>query len=260
MKSRNFLSLVYISISLTGAHGFVKTNGDSVKLNVNSSIFSNYRSSVDYEQQQIHSCILCKFPGTYLDSMGIVINLVNDSLRNKLSITKTKDSITYLKDCLENALKDSMLLERLNKISIDNKKANLNFKGILTIYINDASNSSPVDSVAMDVFSGSRLLASAMSDSSGIIHMDDIPGGKYYIVFSRKGYAPVSLKNVTITVEGQSYMNISLSGKTSYIAQMILKNSWLLFIAGAIIFLFIMSFSAYYLAKFMSNRKNRAVK
>jgi hypothetical protein len=223
-------SLVSVNIFGKDITGTVKLKKDSL----------SHRPSFDYEQRQMsmRSHIFHKFPGTYLDSMDIVIHLLSDSIRKDLLKTKSKDSAAYLKTCLDNTLKDSLMLDKLSKLSMDDGEAKLNFNGILTARCMDASNSVAVDSVAMDVFSGSSLIASTIADGDGIIRLRNISSGKYSMVFSRRGYIPVSIIYAVGSNAEQSSLVIPLKKQSSYLVKMAGENMGLCLTAG-IIFAFI---------------------
>lgn len=218
-----------------------------------------HQSLLDYGQREVslHSHILHRFPGTYLDSMGIVIHLLSDSIRKDLLKTKLNDSMAYLKTYLNNILKDSLLLERLGKLSTEEIVTVPDSKGLLMAHCMDASNSHPVDSVAMDVFLGNSLITSGVSDNLGVIRLHDIPGGIYSIVFSRRGYIPVSIIYAMGNHSEQPSLEMPLKKQSSYIVQLASKNIWLSFTLGILILLIIMGTLAYCLAKFIVKRQNR---
>jgi len=259
MKRRNLLLLIVCTLL-----GGVLTSANSLNtgvVNLKADSLSHQHSS-DYTQRQrnIHARILRMYPGTYLDSMNIVIHLLSDSIRKDLSRTKIKDSIAYLNTCLNSTLKDSVLLERLGKFLIEKEQPILNSNGIFTVHCMDASNSFSIDSIAMDVFSGNSLITSAISDSLGIIRMLRIPDGTYSMVFSRRGYTPVSLTYTIGVNKEQSTLEIPLRKQSGYLAQMVSKNGWLCLTTGIILLLVIMSVFAYFMAKLMVKKQNRKVK
>jgi len=215
--------------------------------------FSNYEQTLT----SIHTRIYGLFPGTYLDSMSIVNQLLNDSIRNELSKFNDKDKAEYLRICLSKSLQDSITLDRLNSLSSPDRKSILSSKGVLIVHCKDASSERDMDSVVMDVFSGSTLVASASSDKSGTIQYTGIPEGNYYVVFSRKSYAPFSLMRVNVAGVGQSYIDIPLNRQDGYLFQMFGKNAWLYVTTGIILFLLIITIMAYYLAKFNARKELR---
>lgn len=216
-------------------------------------------STFNYEQRQvdIHTSIFQMYPGTYLDSMSIVTQLLSDSIRQVILKTGNKDSIDYLKVCLQNSLKDSIILEKLSKLSNTDNQTALNSTGVIIARCKDASSSTAVDSVVMDVFDGSTLVASGTSDKTGTIMAKDIPDGNYYVVFSRKNYEPFSLMKVKIANAGQSYIDIPLAKQDSYVFKSFGKNAWLFISTGVVVTLFIMVLLAFYLAKFTARRSVR---
>jgi len=253
-----FIFSIVVGGVLVSVHGFSAGNrgvkGDSV-------LDNTHQPLIDYNQRQrsIHSHILHRFSGTYLDSMSIVIKLFSDSIQNELLKTKTKDSVIYFKACLNNALNDSIILDKLSKISAE-KQAPLNFRGVFTTHCIDASNSFAIDSVAMDVFSGNSLITSALSDKLGMSCLRSIPGGEYSIVFSRRGYIPLSLMHFKITTTEQTDIEIPLKKKSGYLVQILCQNTWLCLTAGVVILLLIISALAYFMAKFMARRMNKNTK
>ncbi len=245
-----FIGGILISVNSVG--------GDDKQL-ANKGTPTNIHPPVNYYQRQIEirSHIFGMFPGTYLDSMSIVINLLSDSIRHELAITKVNDSIIYLKKCLENASKDSILLARLGGISVEEEHPMSLINGTLIAHCKDISNSFVVDSVTMDIFSGSHLIASSVSDSFGIIQMHNIPKGNYDIVFSRKAYAPLSFKHFVVSDDGQLYLYVPLKRKSNVIVQMMGDNVFASLIGGGIILLLIVAVLAYYLAKFMVKKAKK---
>jgi hypothetical protein len=259
MKKGNFLSLVYCFVvagMLVSAHGYSKDNPGEIPLKEDS---IKHQRPIDYTQRQkdIRSHILKMFPGTYLDSMGLVINLLSDSLRKEILKTKTKDSLTFFNTCLNNTLKDSMLLYQLGKLSPEGEEDNLDLHSVFTAHCISTSNSAAIDSVAMDVFSGNALLASAVSDSLGIIRLRSIPEGTYSIVFSRRGYAPLSLAQIKIAAAHPVYIDIPLNKQGGYLAQLFNNNNWILLAAAVLILLLIIGFLAYLLAKRKVKKQNK---
>jgi hypothetical protein len=128
---------------------------------------------------------------------------------------------------------------------------------VLVAHCKDASTATDVDSVVMDVFSGSTLMASASSDRNGTIESKGIPEGNYYVVFSRRAYAPFSLMRVKISDAGQSYIDVPLARQDGYLFHTFGKNAWLFIVSGIIFILSIMIVLAYYLAKFNAKRSLR---
>ncbi len=239
-------------------HGFSKENPGITR---DSLLDNRYRASFYFNQRQlhIHSRILSMYSGTYIDSMNIVITILTDSIRNELSKTKVKDSITYLQTTLNNTLKDSLLLAGIGKLLTSVDQAKFNFDGVLAVHCMDATNALPIDSVAMDLFSGNSLIASEVSDIHGFIHLKNIPGGNYSVVFSRRGYAPCSIMNIKVTSTSQSYLDIPLKKQTGYFIQMISENSWPFLGAAVTVLLIIICVLAYFLAKIMLKRQKKAV-
>jgi hypothetical protein len=213
-------------------------------------------NTFNYENRQvnIHSSIFQLFSGTYIDSMMIVNQLLSDSIRGELSKTKSTDSIQYLKLCLVNSLKDSITLAKLNTLSSPDQQASYVPTGVVTAHCKDASSSVFMDSVVMDVFLGSNLVASGMSDKSGTIQAKDIPEGDYYVVFSRRAYEPFSLIRLKVSSTGQSYIDIPLTRQNSYLSQLYSNNKWLFITTGSVLLLFLMVVLAYNLAKFTEKR------
>jgi hypothetical protein len=209
------------------------------------------------KQADIYSKILELLPGTYLDSMVIVNQLLSDSIRmalnNKIMARQT-DSIDYLKLCLNGCEQDSITLDMLNRLSSGEPQAGFNGHGILIAHCKDASSSANMDSVVMDVFAGSNLVATATSDKNGTIQSGGIPEGNYYVVFSRRAYAPFSLMRVNVSNTGQSYIDIPLNRQDGYLFRVFGKNAWVFITSGIILLLSIMTILAYYLAKFTSRR------
>ncbi len=210
----------------------------------------------DYEQRQvnIHTSIFQLFPGTYLDSMSIVNQLLSDSIRGVITSMKNTDSIQYLKLCLENSMRDSITLAKLSTLSSPDQQVAYVPAGVLIAHCKDASSSGFMDSVVMDVFSGSNLVASATSDKDGIILAKNVPEGNYYVVFSRKSYEPYSLMRVNVAGAGQSYIDIPLIKSNGYVAQVLGKNAWVFIATGIVVTLFIMVILSFYLVRFTSKR------
>jgi len=259
MKKRNLLPVAYcivIAGMLVSSRGYSKDPSGGIPIKGDS---LNHHQSIDYTQRQkdIRSHILKMFPGTYLDSMGLVINLLSDSIRNQILKAKTKDSITFLKTCLNNTLKDSMLLYQLGRLSPEGEEDNLDLHSVFTAHCISTSNSSSVDSVAMDVFSGNALLASAVSDSLGIIRLRSISDGIYSIVFSRRGYVPLSITHVKIASAHPVYIDIPLNKKGGYLSQLLDNNNWISLSAIALVILLIIGFLAYFLARRMVKKQNK---
>lgn len=213
-------------------------------------------ATFDYEQRQvsIHTTIFQLYPGTYLDSMAIVNNLLSDSIRTVIAGLKNPDSIAYMKSCLESSLKDSITLVRLSALSSPDQQEAYVPTGVLIAHCKDASSSAFMDSVVMDVFSGSNLVASASSDKDGIILAKGVPQGNYYVVFTRKSYEPYSIMSVSVNGEGQSYIDIPLIKADSYVAKAFGKNAWLIITTGVLAILLLMVVLAYYLNKYTSRR------
>ncbi len=211
----------------------------------------------DYEQRQIaiHTSIFQLYPGTYLDSMSIVNQLLNDSIRSEILTAGTVDRIEYLKNCLESSIKDSITLAKLSTLSSPDQQVAYVPTGVLIAHCKDASSTLFMDSVVMDVFSGSNLVASATSDKDGIILAKGVPEGNYYVVFSRKSYEPYSLMNVNVNTAGQSYVDIPLIKANGYLAQSMGKNAWVFLTTGIVATLLVMVILAYYLAKYTSRRR-----
>ena len=255
MKNRNLsvlFSCVFLGSILISFNSLGSVNQQLVKQKAGALA----KAPADYSQRQktIRSSILKMFPGTYLDSMGIVVNLLSDSVRNDLSKSKINDSIEYFKTCLNNVLKDSILLNKLGRLSLDKNEETPNYTNILIAHCKDESNSFVVDSVTMDVFSGSHLIVSAIADSFGILQVHNIPKGTYDIIFSRKLYSPVSLKHFKFADEGPMYINILLRKKSSSFIQLMSENTWLFITIGAAVFLVLLFIFGYFLARFMSRR------
>ncbi|HTA28286.1 MAG TPA: carboxypeptidase-like regulatory domain-containing protein [Bacteroidia bacterium] len=207
--------------------------------------------------ENIHSQIFDMFPGTYLDSVSFVNQLLSDSIRIELAKANTNERSEYLVHCLINSLQDSVTLSKLNTLSSDEPSTKLYSDGVLIAHCKDASNSSNMDSVVMDVFSGSMLMASATSDKAGTIQCKGIPEGNYYVVFSRKEYAPFSLMRVKVSNTGQSYIDIPLTRQDGYLFRTFGKNAWLFVTMGIMLLLAGMVVSAYYLARFNTRRALR---
>jgi hypothetical protein len=216
--------------------------------------------SSDYKQRQliIHSHIFQLFPGTYLDSMGIVVHLLCDSIRHDILKAKSKDSAEYLQACLNSTVKDSFILDRLSKLSTTVAQIKLTNNLRFTVHCIDVSNSLDVDSVSMDVFSGSNLVTSAISDSLGVIRLNSIPKGNYSMVFSRRGYVPIStMFSAGNNAEEQSSLDIQLKKQSNYLFQLISKNIWLSIVVGIVLLLFIIGSGAYFMAKLMVKRQSK---
>lgn len=261
MKKGNLFILLCLTVAggvLTPIHSFSKTLGtmpaDSLTMDAHEALYYNQRET------SIRLHIGKMFPGTYLDSMGIVINLLSDSIRNELSITKVKDSAAYLKTCLNNALQDSILLERLGKLSMDEISSKHSSNVMLTAHCTDVSSSFPLDSVTMDIFSGNSLVSSAMSDSLGIIRLPTVAGGTYSVVFSRRGYTPASFTHIKLDGAMQSYMDVALNEQGGFLLQLVSKNILLSFVVIGILLLLTIIILAYFLARFMAKKKNKTVK
>ncbi len=213
--------------------------------------------NIQERMENIHSQIFEMFPGTYLDSVSFVNQLLSDSIRAELARTNSGDKEEYLKGCLVSSIQDSITLARLNKISSEESSGKYNWDGVLIAHCKDASNSSNVDSVVMDVFSGSTLMASASSDKTGTIQCQGIPEGNYYVVFSRKAYNPFSLMRVKVSNAGQSYIDVPLAKQDGYLFGLFGKNAWLVVTTFIILLLGSMIVSAYYLARYNAKRALR---
>ncbi len=211
----------------------------------------------DYEQRQIaiHTSIFQLYPGTYLDSMSIVNGLLSDSLRSLISATKNSDSADYFRACLSGSIKDSITLAKLSVLSSPDQQVAYVPAGILIAHCKDAASSNYMDSVVMDVFSGSNLIASATSDKDGIIMAKNVPEGNYYVVFSRKAYQSYSLMQVKVNGAEQSYVDIPLIKANGYLASAMGKNAVVYLISGIVATLFIIIVLAFYLAKYTSKRR-----
>lgn len=212
-----------------------------------------------FERQldRIHTKVFELYPGTYLDSVSFVNQLLSDSLRYELSIANSNERTEYLKLCLTSSVQDSITLDKLSKISSDEPSIRMSGRGILTAHVKDASNMANVDSAVMDVFSGSTLVSSGSSDKTGTIQCNGIPEGNYYVVFSRKTFAPASFMKVKVSTAGTSYIDVPLNRQDGYLFRTFGKNAWIFIISGAIIMLSTMVVLAYYLAKFNTKRTFR---
>ncbi len=204
--------------------------------------------------ENIHSQIFDMFPGTYLDSVSFVNQLLSDSIRVELAKANTNERSNYLKNCLVSSMRDSVTLSKLNTLSSDEPSSKHYSDGVLIAHCKDASSSSSMDSVVMDVFSGSSLMASASSDKTGTIQCKGIPEGNYYVVFSRKAYAPFSLMRVKVSNLGQSYIDIPLTRQDGYLFRTFGKNAWLFVTMGIMLLLTSIIISAYYLARYNARR------
>ena len=259
MKYRNLLIIVYcifMGTLLVSADCVGDGNQNAGKSKIVPSLPSSHHGVPDYSQKQmdIRSHILATFPGTYLDSMNITIKLLSDSIRNEIS--KTKDSAVYFKTCLNNVLQDSVLLDRVSKLLSESEHGKLDLYRTIKIHCVDISNSSAVDSVKMDLFSGSKLIASAISDKYGTIEIRNIPEGYYDIFFSRRGYVGASLKHFKYSGEEQSSVDIPLSRQNSFLIQVVCKNIWLIIAAGG----FLVLLSLVSLIYALTRRKSKKAK
>jgi hypothetical protein len=247
MRNRFFFTLLGIFVMgsvLVSVQSFGKVNKGK-----NSSPSSKITQPFNYQvrQQAIHSHILHMFPGTYLDSMALVIILFNDSLRNEILKGKT-DSNAYFKECLNCTLKDSVLLGKLSRVSSGKEIEKEHLSGVFTAHCMDESNSLPIDSVAIDVFSDNTLIASGLSDKLGIIQLHGISEGNYAAVISKRGFVPLSLKHIKVAITGISAVTVLLRKRNGYLMGLLIENTWLLF-AGLLVLLIFTGFLAFYLGK-----------
>ena len=189
--------------------------------------------------------------------MSIVNHLLCDSIREALAQSSVSDNSDNLKVSLDNCIKDSITLDRLGKLSTSDNQVAYNPSGVLIAHCKDGLSANAMDSVTMDVFSGSNLVASGVSDKNGIILTKDLAAGNYYVVFSRKSYQPFSLMQVKITTAGQSYIDIPLAKQDGFVYESFGKNAWLYISTASIAVLFIMVVLAFYLAKYTSKRSIR---
>ena len=210
----------------------------------------------NYEEtlENLHAKVFGLYPGTYIDSVSFVNQLVSDSIRIEIANSNSSERIQYLKLCLISSMQDSITLSQLSVISTDEPSNGIVKSGHLIAHCKDASSSANMDSVVMDVFSGSTLVASASSDKNGTIQCNGIPDGNYYVVFSRRAYAPFSLMKVNVSDAGQSYIDVPLSTEEGYLFRAFGKNAWLFIVTGIMCILSLMVASAYYLAKYNAKR------
>ena len=212
-----------------------------------------------FEKQldMIHTKVFELYPGTYLDSVSFVNQLLSDSLRYELSESNSNERTEYLKQCLANSLQDSITLNKLSKLTTDEPSNRIADGGILTAHVKDASSMANIDSAVMDVFSGSSLVSSGSSDKAGTIMCKGIPEGNYYVVFSRKLFAPASFMRVKVSDAGPSYIDVPLNRQDGYLFRTFGKNAWLFIVSGGLILLSILIALAYVLAKFNAKRTLR---
>jgi hypothetical protein len=205
----------------------------------------------------IHNGILQLFPGTFLDSMTIVNQLLVDSIRNDFAKTRNPDSSSFLKVCLLDALKDSLTLVKLGRLSTCGDVVIQSGTGELVAHCKDASTTYSIDSVVMDIFSGSHLVATAITDGSGSCAAKSLCEGDYYVIFSKKSYSPFSLMHVKVASIGQSLAEVSLSTEKGYLFRAFGSNAWLIISLTVVILICILTGMAYLLVKFNARRTVR---
>jgi hypothetical protein len=88
--------------------------------------------------------------------------------------------------------------------------------GTISGSVKDAVTRTPLQSVSIDVYSGSLIISSGATDSSGVYSFQVPSGSGYTVKFSKTGYIPAIYENVSVEANTTRYLETVLQIDTTY--------------------------------------------